>query len=65
MVYSLHLTFGLLVLPEFAPFSHAAYVEAKLVDMGMYSQIWSDFYSQQNGHKRNPSLHPSYMFTAA
>ncbi|XP_070781578.1 uncharacterized protein [Enoplosus armatus] len=32
-VYSLHLTFGLLVLPEFAPFSHAAYVEAKLVDI--------------------------------
>ncbi|XP_039981930.1 uncharacterized protein LOC120789331 [Xiphias gladius] len=32
-VYSLHLTFGLLVLPEFAPFSHAAYLEAKLVDI--------------------------------
>ncbi|XP_076613030.1 uncharacterized protein LOC143336650 [Chaetodon auriga] len=32
-VYSLHLTFGLLVLPEFAPFSHTAYLEAKLTDM--------------------------------
>nr|XP_046229753.1 uncharacterized protein LOC124050865 [Scatophagus argus] len=32
-VYSLHLTFGLLVLPEFAPFSHTAYLEAKLVDI--------------------------------
>ncbi|XP_023270767.1 uncharacterized protein LOC111661437 [Seriola lalandi dorsalis] len=31
-VYSLHLTFGLLVLPEFAPFSHTAYLEAKLID---------------------------------
>ncbi|XP_040920447.1 uncharacterized protein LOC121199644 isoform X2 [Toxotes jaculatrix] len=32
-VYSLHLTFGLMVLPEFAPFSHTAYLEAKLVDI--------------------------------
>ncbi|TMS12097.1 Zona pellucida sperm-binding protein 2 [Larimichthys crocea] len=32
-VYSLQLTFGLLVLPEFAPFSHSAYLEAKLVDI--------------------------------
>uniref|UniRef100_A0A4W6F5T4 ZP domain-containing protein n=1 Tax=Lates calcarifer TaxID=8187 RepID=A0A4W6F5T4_LATCA len=32
-VYSLHLTFGLLVLPEFAPFSHPVYLEAKLVDI--------------------------------
>lgn len=38
-VYSLHLTFGLLVLPEFAPFSHTAYLEAKLVDIGMYTDI--------------------------
>ncbi|XP_054475063.1 uncharacterized protein LOC129107587 [Anoplopoma fimbria] len=32
-VYSLQLTFGLLVLPEFAPFSQTAYLEAKLVDI--------------------------------
>ncbi|XP_044185804.1 uncharacterized protein LOC122965693 [Thunnus albacares] len=32
-VYSLHLTFGLLVLPEFAPFSLTAYLEAKLADI--------------------------------
>ncbi|XP_033504946.2 uncharacterized protein LOC117270995 [Epinephelus lanceolatus] len=32
-VYSLHLTFGLLVLPEFAPFSLNAYLEARLVDV--------------------------------
>uniref|UniRef100_A0A671W4U6 ZP domain-containing protein n=1 Tax=Sparus aurata TaxID=8175 RepID=A0A671W4U6_SPAAU len=32
-VYSLHLTFGLLVLPEFAPFSHTAYLETKLMDI--------------------------------
>lgn len=38
-VYSLHLTFGLLVLPEFAPFSHTAYLEAKLVDIGVYTDI--------------------------
>ncbi|KAK2856121.1 hypothetical protein Q5P01_004856 [Channa striata] len=30
--YSLHLTFGLLVLPEFLPFSHTAHLEAKLTD---------------------------------
>uniref|UniRef100_A0A8C2ZA76 ZP domain-containing protein n=1 Tax=Cyclopterus lumpus TaxID=8103 RepID=A0A8C2ZA76_CYCLU len=29
-VYSLHLTFGLLVLPEFAPFAHIAYLETQL-----------------------------------
>ncbi|XP_071396804.1 uncharacterized protein [Centroberyx affinis] len=32
-VYSLHLTFGLLVLPEFAPFAHTAYLDAALVDI--------------------------------
>ncbi|XP_044025914.1 uncharacterized protein LOC122863455 [Siniperca chuatsi] len=32
-VYSLHMTFGLVVLPEFALFSHTAYLEAKLVDI--------------------------------
>uniref|UniRef100_A0A667XXB4 Uncharacterized LOC115356181 n=1 Tax=Myripristis murdjan TaxID=586833 RepID=A0A667XXB4_9TELE len=32
-VYSLHLTFGLLVLPEFAPFAHTANLEAALVDI--------------------------------
>uniref|UniRef100_A0A8C9WZT7 Uncharacterized LOC116066419 n=1 Tax=Sander lucioperca TaxID=283035 RepID=A0A8C9WZT7_SANLU len=32
-VYSLHLTFGLLVLPEFAPFSLSAYLEAKIEDI--------------------------------
>ncbi|CAK6979205.1 uncharacterized protein LOC128376852 [Scomber scombrus] len=31
--YSLHLTFGLLVLPEFAPFSLTTYLEAELVDI--------------------------------
>ncbi|XP_045916796.1 uncharacterized protein LOC123977846 isoform X2 [Micropterus dolomieu] len=31
-VYSLHMALGLVVLPEFAPFSHTAFVEAKLVD---------------------------------
>lgn len=35
MVYALHLTFGLLVLPEFAPFSYTAYLEAKLADTSM------------------------------
>uniref|UniRef100_A0A3P9KZA9 Uncharacterized LOC101170068 n=1 Tax=Oryzias latipes TaxID=8090 RepID=A0A3P9KZA9_ORYLA len=33
IVYSLHLTFGLLVLDTLAPFSHAAYLEAVLEDM--------------------------------
>ncbi|KAM7395242.1 hypothetical protein PAMA_006823 [Pampus argenteus] len=32
-VYSLHLTFGFLVLPEFAPFSHSDYLEARLADI--------------------------------
>ncbi|KAG8011372.1 Zona pellucida sperm-binding protein 2 [Nibea albiflora] len=32
-LYSLQMTFGLLVLPEFAPFSHPAYLEASLVDI--------------------------------
>uniref|UniRef100_A0A665WE19 Uncharacterized LOC115038229 n=1 Tax=Echeneis naucrates TaxID=173247 RepID=A0A665WE19_ECHNA len=32
MVYSLHPTFGLLVLPEFTPFSVTAYLEARLVE---------------------------------
>ncbi|XP_034756365.1 uncharacterized protein LOC117961656 [Etheostoma cragini] len=32
-VYSLYLTFGLLVLPEFAPFSVSAYLEAKIIDI--------------------------------
>ncbi|XP_029281423.1 uncharacterized protein LOC115003673 [Cottoperca gobio] len=32
-VYSLHLTFGLVVLPEFAPFCHTAKLDAKLVDI--------------------------------
>ncbi|XP_067338951.1 uncharacterized protein [Channa argus] len=30
--YSLHLTFGLLVLPELVPFSHTAHLEAKLTE---------------------------------
>lgn len=42
-VYSLHLTFGMLVLPEFAPFSHPVYLEAKLVDIGQYSDIINAF----------------------
>ncbi|XP_074542014.1 uncharacterized protein LOC141802364 [Halichoeres trimaculatus] len=33
MVFSLHMMFGLLVLPKFVPFSHTAHVEAKLVDI--------------------------------
>lgn len=37
VVYSLHLTFGLLVLNEFAPFSHTAYLEATLEDRGLYA----------------------------
>ncbi|XP_028997903.1 uncharacterized protein LOC114850094 [Betta splendens] len=32
MSFRLQLTFGLLVLPEFAPFSHTAYLEAKLAE---------------------------------
>ncbi|XP_034554945.1 uncharacterized protein LOC117823812 [Notolabrus celidotus] len=32
-VYSLHMALGLLVLPDFVPFSHTAYLEAKLVDI--------------------------------
>ncbi|KAA8583106.1 hypothetical protein FQN60_015652, partial [Etheostoma spectabile] len=32
-VYSLYLTFGLLVLPEFAPFSVSAHLEAKIVNL--------------------------------
>nr|XP_020497182.1 uncharacterized protein LOC109989675 [Labrus bergylta] len=31
-VYTLHITLGLVVLPEFAPFTHTAYLEAKLVE---------------------------------
>ncbi|XP_005731240.1 uncharacterized protein LOC102206752 [Pundamilia nyererei] len=35
IVYSLHLTFGLLVLNEFAPFSHTVYLEATLEEKGL------------------------------
>uniref|UniRef100_A0A3Q4I1S0 ZP domain-containing protein n=1 Tax=Neolamprologus brichardi TaxID=32507 RepID=A0A3Q4I1S0_NEOBR len=35
-IYSLHLTFGFLVLNEFAPFSHMTYLEATLEDRGLY-----------------------------
>ena len=38
VVYSLHLTFGLLVLDSFVTFSHTAQVEAVLQDMGQY--LW-------------------------
>lgn len=38
-VYSLHLTFGLLVQPEFGLFSHTAYLEAEVVHTGMYQII--------------------------
>lgn len=41
-VYSLHLTFGLLVLPEFTPFSHTAHLEARIVDIGLYWWIMMD-----------------------
>lgn len=41
IIYSLHMTFNLLVLPEFVPFSHTTYLEANLVDVGMYYvQTW-------------------------
>ncbi|XP_076024138.1 uncharacterized protein LOC143014217 [Genypterus blacodes] len=33
MVYALHLTFGLVVLPEFTPFNHSAHLQAALVDV--------------------------------
>ncbi|XP_077409480.1 uncharacterized protein LOC144039721 isoform X2 [Vanacampus margaritifer] len=33
-VYSLHLTFGLVVLPKFMPFCHTANLEAKLAEVG-------------------------------
>lgn len=35
-VYSLELTFGLLVMWQSAPFSHTAYLEAKFVNNGWY-----------------------------
>ncbi|XP_029705182.1 uncharacterized protein isoform X2 [Takifugu rubripes] len=34
-VVSLHLTFGLLVMPELVPFSHSAYLHAEVADVGM------------------------------
>lgn len=41
-VVSLHLTFGLLVMPELAPFSHSAYLHAKVADVGMQlNHLWS------------------------
>lgn len=42
IVYSLHLTFGLLVLNEFAPFSHTAYLEATLEDRGLYGCLYTN-----------------------
>lgn len=36
MIYTLRMTFNLVVLPEFIPFSHTAYLVANLVDVGMY-----------------------------
>lgn len=42
MVYSLPITFGLLVLPEFIPFSHFALVEATREDVGKYDYGWRD-----------------------
>lgn len=35
-VFSLHVTFGLLVIPEFTQFSHMAYLEAKVANVGMW-----------------------------
>lgn len=35
-VFSLHMTFGLLVMPEFTRFSHVAYLEAKVANAGMW-----------------------------
>lgn len=34
-VFSLHLTFGLLIMPELAQFSHSAYRHAEVADVGM------------------------------
>lgn len=39
-VLSLHMTFGLLVLGTLVPFSHTAYVEANLEDLGQYAWIY-------------------------
>lgn len=42
IVYSLHLTFGLLVLNEFAPFSHTVYLEATLEEKGLYGCLYTN-----------------------
>lgn len=41
MVYSLSLTFGLLVLPEYTPFSHSALVQATRKDLCKYEYVKS------------------------
>lgn len=46
IVYSLHLTFGLLVLNEFAPFSHTVYLEATLEDKGLYGCLYTNVNTQ-------------------
>lgn len=46
IVYSLHLTFGLLVLDTLAPFSHAAYLEAVLEDMSKYQSLETSFFRE-------------------
>ncbi|KAF3850004.1 hypothetical protein F7725_019723 [Dissostichus mawsoni] len=38
-IYTLHLTFGFLVLPKHAPFTATAYLRAKLEDIGLYPWI--------------------------
>lgn len=35
IVFSLHVTFSLLVMPEFTQFSHMASLEAKVANVGM------------------------------
>ncbi|XP_029966110.1 uncharacterized protein LOC115401880 [Salarias fasciatus] len=41
IIYTLHLTFGLLVLTDFVPFSHTAVLEASLVDIAPPSVVGS------------------------
>uniref|UniRef100_A0A3B5B7S6 Uncharacterized LOC103372656 n=1 Tax=Stegastes partitus TaxID=144197 RepID=A0A3B5B7S6_9TELE len=39
-VYALHLSFGLVVLDDYTPFSHAAYAEAVLEDVGYFKHLY-------------------------
>lgn len=60
-VYSLHMTFGLLVLPEFAPFAHAAYLEARVVEIGLYSDIMDAFKMQWEQDDADYMIYRSYL----